>query len=247
MTQAHRLFLYGKAVFSSIAIFGVFILSALTVLVLVPLSLGTLQNFLVQHLGGFIGSTGLRLSGVRLRIDKREAIPQQVIYIINHSSTLDMFIILSLRLPRTRFVAKYEFLYNPIFFILGRLTGQIFVKRQDTQHAVQALQKTYDLVRRKGLSLLVAPEGTRKHEGKIGPFKKGAFRLAKDLQFPIVPIHVHGARELCPGGSLLVQSGTVHVTFHQTIDPTGWTLEELDDQIAAIREQYIQWEHEKAA
>jgi len=111
---------------------------------------------------------------------------------------------------------------------------------------VAALNRAYEKIRRQGLSLYVAPEGTRQETGKIGPFKKGAFRMAIDLQYPIVPVHFAGARQLCPGKTLKVKPGTVTIRFYPPIDTSGWTLENLDEQIAKIRGEYIRWEEEYA-
>ncbi|MFQ5630492.1 MAG: lysophospholipid acyltransferase family protein [bacterium] len=204
--------------------------------------LGRLQNFIFEKIYARAARMVLRVNGVRLAVHTLQPVDRSVVYIINHSSTLDMFIIASLALPRTRYVAKYEFLYNPIFLVLGKASGQIFVKRQDREKAVSALHKSYARIRKKNYSLLVAPEGTRKHEGLIGPFKKGAFRIALDLQYPIVPIHIKGARELCPGRSLFVHSGTVNVQFHPPIETSSWSLDSLDKHIQSLRDQYVDWE-----
>jgi 1-acyl-sn-glycerol-3-phosphate acyltransferase len=109
---------------------------------------------------------------------------------------------------------------------------------------VATLNRAYEKIRRQGLSLYVAPEGTRIVGGKIGPFKKGAFRMAIDLRYPIVPIHFAGARQLCPGKTLKVKPGEVTIRFYPVIDTSAWTLENLDEQIAAIRQEYIRWERE---
>jgi 1-acyl-sn-glycerol-3-phosphate acyltransferase len=127
---------------------------------------------------------------------------------------------------------------------MGWLTGQIFIKRQDSARAVATLNRAYEKIRSNHLSLFVAPEGTRQETGKIGPFKKGAFRMAIDLRYPIVPIQFAGARQLCPGKTLRVKPGTVTVRFHPVIDTNSWTLENLDEQIAGIRQCYIKWEDE---
>ena len=227
------------------------VLSMLTLIVLAAvaragtiLTFGQLQNFLFEKIYAPAAHLVLRVNGVRLAIEHFELPEQPVVFIINHSSTLDMFVIAALGLPNTRYVAKYEFLYNPIFFILGKATGQIFVKRQERDKAVTTLQKAYVNVRKNDYSLLVAPEGTRKHEGLVGPFKKGAFRIALDLQYPIVPIHIKGAHDLCPGGSLIVKPGTVAVRFYPLIDTSDWALDNLDQHIQSVREQYIAWETE---
>lgn len=222
--------------------FAFLLVSAVIVSVLIILSLGKLQNWLIQHYGRFLGRTILRVAGVKLNIHQLNPdLHRPAIYISNHSSTLDLFIIVGLGLPRVRFVAKYELQYNPLFFILGRLTGQIFIKRQETEKAIKILRRAYEKVKRENLSLYMAPEGTRKHPGKIGPFKKGAFRMAIDLGYPIVPMYFEGARQLCPVDSIMVRPGTVHVWIHPPIDTRHWRLDTLEQHIAEVRAMYLKW------
>lgn len=209
------------------------------------LTLGQAKNFIIHTFSRGIGHLVLFFAGVKVIFDGAP-INRPAIYISNHSSTLDMFLILVLGLPKVRYVAKYELLYNPLFAVMGTLTGQIFIKRQDAERAVATLNRAYEKIRRQGLSLYVAPEGTRQESGKIGHYKKGAFRMAIDLQYPIVPVHFAGARQLCPGKTLKVQPGTVTIRFYAPIDTSAWTLENLDEQIAKIRKEYIRWEEEYA-
>lgn len=70
--------------------------------------------------------------------------------------------------------------------------------------------------------------------------------MAIDLQYPIVPVHFAGARQLCPGKTLQVQPGTVAIRFYPPVDTSAWTLENLDAQIAKIRGEYVRWEEEYA-
>jgi 1-acyl-sn-glycerol-3-phosphate acyltransferase len=235
---------YFRAVISIIFSLTVLVVLAAIALAGAIIFLGRLQNFIFEKIYAPAARLVLRINGVKLVVQNACTPDRPVVYIINHSSTLDMFIIAGLGLPHTRYVAKYEFLYNPLFLVLGKASGQIFVKRQEKDKAVAALHKAYARVRKNNFSLLVAPEGTRKHEGLIGRFKKGAFRIALDLQYPIVPIHIKGARELCPGGSLTVYPGMVSVKFHPLIDTSIWSLETLDEHIHSLRERYVGWEEE---
>ncbi len=219
----------------TLGMFAVFVASALT--------LGLAKNWIITNLGRVIGHTVLWFAGVKLKIESIGApAGQPAVYISNHSSTLDIFIIVALGLPRVRFVAKYELMYNPLFAIMGLLTGQIFIKRQDSAKAIAVLNRAYARIRKQRLSLFVAPEGTRITSGQIGPFKKGAFRMAVDLKYPIVPIHFAGARRLCPGKTFVVHRGTVYARFYAPIDTSTWTPENLDARVEAIREEYVQWE-----
>jgi len=207
------------------------------------LTLGQAKNFITRFFSRELGRVILFFSGIKVKF-VGGPLDRPAIYISNHSSTLDVFLIMVMGLPKVRYIAKYELLYNPLFGVMGWLTGQIFIKRQDSTHAVATLNRAYEKIRRQGLSLYVAPEGTRIVGGKIGPFKKGAFRMAVDLQYPIVPIHFSGARQLCPGKTLRVKPGEVTIRFYPAIDTSAWTRENLHEQVAKIRQDYIRWEDE---
>ncbi|HKI45242.1 MAG TPA: lysophospholipid acyltransferase family protein [Balneolales bacterium] len=233
---------YLRAVFNVLFAFLLFAIAVPLVLLMIILSFGTLRNYAIQHIGGFIGRTVLRAAGIRFEIEQVGApINQPAVYLINHSSTIDLFVMIGLGLPRIRFIAKYELQYNPLFFMLGRLTDQIFIKRQDTEKAVDILQRAYKKILDNELSVLFAPEGSRKHEGVIGPFKKGAFRMAIDLNYPIVPIYLSGAQRLNAEKSLISKSGKVVATIHPPIDTRFWKPDTLDDHIAEVRKMYLRW------
>ena len=233
---------YFRAVFNVFFAFLLFAIAVPLVLLMIILSFGKLRNYAIQHIGGFIGRTVLKTAGIRLEIEQvGDSVDRPAVYLINHSATIDLFVMIGLGLPRIRYVAKYELQYNPLFFILGHLTDQIFIKRQDTDKAVEILQKAYKRIRANRLSVLFAPEGTRKHEGLIGPFKKGAFRMAVDLNYPIVPIYLSGAQQLNVEKSLISKSGKVVATIHPPIDTGSWKTETLEDHIAEVRQMYLSW------
>ncbi|MEX0772945.1 MAG: lysophospholipid acyltransferase family protein [Balneolales bacterium] len=217
----------------------------LSTLVLIPvliLTLGKAKNFLVKYIGLFVGRTGLMLAGIKLNIHYIGSRPEKpVIYIFNHNSTLDLFILLALGLNNVRFVAKQEFQLNPFFFILGNLTGQIFIPRGKSQRSVQILKKSRERIKKQNLSIVMGPEGSRKHTGVIGPFKKGAFYQALDLGYPIVPIFIDNAVELCHGQSLITKKGAVNAYIHPKIETSSWKQENIGCHIQEIRSQYLKW------
>lgn len=222
--------------------FIVFLLATPVILVLLLVSFGKATNFVVETIAPLMVKPVLWVAGIDFSIRRHaEQITAPAIFIINHSSTVDLLTILALGLPRIRFVAKWELQYNPIFWILGRLTGQIFIKRQKSAEAVATLQNVYQRIQRNNLSVMLAPEGSRKHPGIIGPFKKGPFRMAMDLNYPIVPIYFEGNRELSSGGSLFVKSGKAVAHIHEPIKTSDWKLENLEEHIQEIRKRYQKW------
>lgn len=231
-----------RTLLSMVVFFLLLILITPIVLLLLLISLGRLTNFIIEHIAPLLAYPVFLILGIQFSINKHvNELPVPAVYISNHSSTLDLFTILALGLPRVRFIAKWELQYNPIFFILGRLTGQVFIKRQNSNKAVATLQKAYDRIQEKRLSIFAAPEGSRKHEGIIGPFKKGPFRTAMALGYPIVPIYFEGNQSLSNGGSLVTRKGKSTAHIYPPISTDNWTLDNLEDKIDGVRALYLQW------
>lgn len=222
--------------------FLVFLVATPVIVLLLVISFGRLTNFVMEVVGPLIMKPVFAASGIDFNIKQHgEEVQEPAVYLVNHSSTVDLLTIIALGLPRVRFVAKWELQYNPLFFIVGHGTGQVFIKRQDSKKAIQALQKAYKRIRENNLSVLLAPEGSRKHPGVIGPFKKGPFHMAMDLSYPIVPIYFEGNRELSAGGSLFTKSGKVTAHIHPPIDTTEWSKSTLRQHIIQVRGKYLEW------
>lgn len=233
---------YLRSIFSMLVFFLLLLFFTPVILFLLIISFGKLTNFVVEKIASFIARVVLAVAGIRFKVEMQAAgFPDRAVYIINHSSTIDMLTILALGLPRVRFVAKWQFQYNPIFFILGHLTGQVFIRRENSDKAVETLKRNVKRIRNQNLSILLAPEGSRKHPGIIGPFKKGPFRMAMDLEYPVVPIYFEGNRELSKGGFLVTRSGTCTAHIHPPVDTSGWRAENIDSHIEEIRNRYLQW------
>lgn len=233
---------YLRSAVARLLFFILLLIATPIVLFLLIISLGKLTNFVIEKVAPWLAKPVLAALGIKFKV-KQHGPPskQPVVYIINHSSTLDLLTILALGLPRVRFVAKWELQYNPIFFLLGRLTGQVFIKRQKSGKAVETLQKAYKRLKEKRISVLLAPEGSRKHKGIIGPFKKGPFRMAMDLSYPIVPIYFEGNRTISSGRSLVGKPGHATAHIYRPVDTSDWTLDSLDQHIRAIRHRYLEW------
>lgn len=233
---------YFRSALSILLFFLLLLIFTPIILVMLILSFGRLTNFVIERIAPVIAISVLRVAGINFRIKKHvDPIPAPAVYIVNHSSTLDILTILALGLPKARFVAKWQLQYNPIFFILGHLTGQVFIRREHSEKAVTTLQKNVERIKKNRLSIMLAPEGSRKHGGTIGPFKKGPFRMAMDLNYPIVPIYFEGNRELSTENFLITKSGTCTAHIHPAIDTSDWKMEKLDIHIYDVRNLYLKW------
>ncbi len=126
-----------RSLLSILVFFIVFLIATPVIVLLLLVSLGKLTNFLMERVGPLMMKPVFATSGISFNIQHHgEPIDRPAVYLGNHSSTVDLLTIIALGLPRIRFVAKWELQYNPLFFIVGRGTGQVFIKRQDGKKAV---------------------------------------------------------------------------------------------------------------
>jgi putative phosphoserine phosphatase / 1-acylglycerol-3-phosphate O-acyltransferase len=184
--------------------------------------------------------TLLRVNGVRVNVvagRQHLRSPRPAVFIFNHRNNFDPFVVAYLIRHDFTSIAKKELEKDPIMGTLGRLGDIIFVDRSDTATAVEQL-KGIETLAAKGLSVLVAPEGTRSADGELGPFKKGAFRIAMATGLPIIPIVIRNAEDIADRDATLLRAGTVDVAILPPIDVTAWTVAELSEHIGAVRARF---------
>jgi len=85
----------------------------------------------------------------------------------------------------------------------------------------------------------VAPEGTRTDSRTVGPFKKGAFRIAMASGLPIVPVVIRNSEEVAGRDSYRLSPGTVDIAVLPPIDVSDWTHDDLPKRIAQVRNLYV--------
>jgi 1-acyl-sn-glycerol-3-phosphate acyltransferase len=216
--------------------------TALMVLIAV-FTLGRSRRFCSEVLGGWLGRTALRVCGIQMETHgERPSTESQKIYLTNHTSTIDVFVLLALSLPRTRFFLWGGLRKFPPIAIMGYLTGIFFTPTQSRpdkrarcfQHAEKVLRDTGD-------SALLSPEGMCVTVGGIGRFNKGAFHLATNLGVPLIPLFISIPRHIDPGRGYGAQSGVVHVYFNEPICTSDWKLDDLHENKEAVRDRYVEW------
>jgi putative phosphoserine phosphatase/1-acylglycerol-3-phosphate O-acyltransferase len=185
------------------------------------------------------GDLGTRAAGVQLAVTGREhLVLRPAVFVFNHQSGADPFLLCALLRRDFVGVAKAEIRRNPLLGPAFAFADTVFVDRSDHEHAVRALDPAVATLRR-GLAILIAPEGTRSASYAVGPFKKGAFRIALAARAPIVPIVLHDAHNLLPRGGWIMRAGTVHVSVLAPIATNAWSIEALDAHVAAVRKRFV--------
>ncbi|MGQ0621799.1 MAG: HAD-IB family hydrolase [Panacagrimonas sp.] len=160
------------------------------------------------------------------------------VFALNHQSKFDMFAMMYLVRRDFTGVAKAEARKVPGFGKFMEMAEVAFLDRSDSAKAVNALKPAVDRLK-KGLSLCIAPEGTRSWTPKVGKFKKGPFHLAMQAGVPIVPVIFRNSGEIMGRNDQTMRSGTLQVAVLAPIDVSKWEIEEMDVRIAEVRQLYV--------
>ena len=182
----------------------------------------------------------LTLNGVHTKVIGEENLTKQrpAVFIFNHRNNFDPVLVGSLVKDNWTGVGKKELQNDPIVGTLGKLVDTVFIDREDPKAAVESLQEAAEMAK-KGLSVVIAPEGTRLDTKTVGPFKKGPFRLAMSAGVPIVPIVIRNAEVIAARDATTLHPGTVDVVVYPPLSVADWTIEDLPDRIAEVRQLYL--------
>jgi putative phosphoserine phosphatase/1-acylglycerol-3-phosphate O-acyltransferase len=184
--------------------------------------------------GGIASDLALALAGVRVNVSGEEHLAvRPAVFVFNHASSLDMFILGKLLRHDITAVAKKELAKDPSFAAIGYLADVAYVDREGGPQAIQAVQPVVEKLR-SGVSLVIAPEGTRSPSPRLGPFKKGAFHLAAQAGVPVVPFVIRNAGDLVWKSTMVVHSGTVDVVV---LPPVAVTTDTVDEAAELVRAQ----------
>jgi 1-acyl-sn-glycerol-3-phosphate acyltransferase len=183
----------------------------------------------------------LALYGVRIRLHNERGFPQtQTVYISNHSSSLDLFLLVALGLPNCRFFLS-GFLRKLIpLGIISWMMGTFFtVPQQFPEERRRIFTRAGRTLKRTGESVYLSPEGGRITDGTIGHFNKGAFHLATVLRAPIVPMYFHIPPEIDPGLGVDARPGTVDIYILPPIHTTEWSEADVVRNKERVREVFV--------
>jgi 1-acyl-sn-glycerol-3-phosphate acyltransferase len=212
-------------------------------MVMLPIATVTLfrARRLYSGMAAVICRAILTLHGVRMRVHADQPFPaSQTVYISNHTSTLDLFVLVALRLPNCRFFLS-GFLRKIVpLGVIAWLMGTFFTVPQEfPEQRRRIFTRAAATLRRTGESVYLSPEGGRVVTGDIGHFNKGAFHIATDLRVPIVPMYFHIPRSVDPGLGYNARPGTVDVYVLPAIDTSDWSVADLLTNTERVRGLFV--------
>jgi putative phosphoserine phosphatase/1-acylglycerol-3-phosphate O-acyltransferase len=185
--------------------------------------------------------TASALIGLDLKIKNEHFLWEHrpAVFVFNHQSKADVIIIAKLLRQDIAGVGKQEIRKMPFIGKVMELGGVVFIDRQNSASAIEAMAPLVEAIKEDGKSVALAPEGTRTISAKLAPFKKGAFYLAMDAGVPIVPIVIRNAGDVAPKGDFVFRSATVDVEILPPVDTSDWKSETIEKHVNDVRNQFV--------
>ena len=209
---------------------------------LVEAARGHLDRGTVDERARWFGRRVVEVLGIDLVAHGAERVPphRAYVYMSNHQSHLDIPVLYAtLPSPTIRMLAKKELFQIPLWGRGLRAAEFIEVDRGTTR-AVQSIEQAKRLIE-DGVSIWIAPEGTRSRDGRIGTLKKGGFHLARETGTPIVPVAIKGTIDILPLGGKVMHTGKrVEVTIGAPIDVSGREIPAVIDEVQRFLRQHVE-------
>jgi len=143
----------------------------------------------------------------KIHIEGREKAKKGITYVIisNHQSILDILLMNCLRY-RYKWISKIENFNVPVIGWYLRMAKYITIDRGNEESKIEMLEKSFNCLK-KGISIMIFPEGTRSLNNQIGFFKRGAFQLALQAKVPLLPVLIDGTGGILPKHGLIFNCG----------------------------------------
>lgn len=158
------------------------------------------------------------------------------VFMLNHQSFLDGPLLVTVLERPVRFIVKRFVFRIPVLGLGMRFVGYVPLDKEGVGEGRKRIARAASLVKEKGYSFLIFPEGTRSWEGSLLPFRRGGFYLALETGTPIVPITVKGTYELMPRRQRFIRNGPVKFAFHEPIPTAGYTTETMSGLMERVRQ-----------
>jgi len=179
-------------------------------------------TFASRHIARNWGRVLCWLTPVWVTVEGAENADPNKTYVVvcNHQSQYDIFLVYGWLDLDLKWVLKAELRKAPGVGIGCEKAGHIFVDRSNPERARESVRAALDSVG-DGVGVLFFAEGTRSPDGKLRPFKKGAFRVAASQDLPVLPVTIIGTRDIQRPKSMMVFPGRVRMVIHPEIKLDG--------------------------
>jgi len=211
--------------------------TALATLIGIPLAVAFRSAAPLYRLGHWGVRLALAVAGTRVVLEGREKLGdgRNTVVISNHASHLDAPALFESLGIDFKAVVKKEIFAWPFLGRVLRQAGFVAVDRSNRVQSARSLSQAAESLRA-GACFLVFAEGTRSRTGELGPFKKGGFVIAIEAGSRIVPVAVHGGRELMPRGGFRVRPGTVRVRVLDPVEAGSYSYDDRNRLVEEVHE-----------
>ena len=186
------------------------------------------------------GATWARLIGwltpIAVTVEGKQNANRKRSYVVvsNHQSLYDIIVIYGWLALDLKWVMKKELRKVPGIGIGCEKAGHIFIDRKNPGLASKAVSEALDRLG-DGIGILFFAEGTRSLDGKLKPFKKGAFHIAIEQKLPVLPVTLLGTRDILPANSLKAFPGRARMVIHPAIETDGLGQAQIGDLMDATK------------
>lgn len=158
------------------------------------------------------------------------------VYAVNHGSALDIPALYAYLPFQFRIIHKKELLLYPIVGWHLKRSGQVCVDQQNPARSVGQIKSALRTLRR-GMPLVIFPEGGRTSDGHIQPFLPGAFFLAIKAEVDIVPIALRGMYELLPMNTYHIKPRPLEMRVGQPISTAGLRTKDMEQLSTRVQKE----------
>lgn len=161
---------------------------------------------------------------------------QSYVIVSNHLSHFDIFALYGWLDIDFKWVMKQELRKVPVLGYWCDIMGHVYIDRSNREAALASLEEAQKRIVN-GTSVLFFPEGTRSVNGKIQDFKKGAFKMALDLDIPILPVTIKGTEKILPARSMRLFPGKASLTISPPIPVNGYNDETIEELVSKSKKE----------
>lgn len=157
---------------------------------------------------------------IRVKVSGRENIQKgtSYVFVANHQGAYDIWAIYGYLNHNFKWLMKKELEKVPAIGWACKWAGQVFVDDSSVAGIRETIAEAEDKLQH-GMSLTIFPEGSRSWDGKMIPFKRGAFMLAGEFKLPVVPLTIDGSFKALPRTTYNMTPTTIRLTIHPPIYP----------------------------
>lgn len=187
--------------------------------------------------GPFWSRFNALMTPMRVETQGMENIDPKQSYVIcsNHQSHYDIFVLYGFLGVDFKWVMKEELRSVPFLGTACDRLGHVYIDRSNREKALASINAAREKIVN-GSCILFFPEGTRSRDAQLGSFKKGAFKMALDLDLPILPITINGTGAILPPKTRDLYPGSALMQVHPPVSLEGYTDENMAELMDRVRD-----------